>query len=367
MSVDPAFEAAVLDYTTRTYRRVDIYEADGTTLWRRNAQFRAAGSISVDSTRDERRMLDSIEFGNADGSMDHYPGGFWYDKIIKPFRGVRVGGLTYEVQLGEFMIDSIEEAHFPHTVMVTGRDYTKKLLESKFSKPTTFASGQAPEAIIHTIASNGGITKFILPTTGLTTGRDFTFEQNTQRWEAANKVAQSIGHELYLDAQGYLVQQKIQDPLTSAVTWTFKTGPGGSIASYRKKTIDTRIKNFIAVIGSATDGTPVYGEAKNTTSDSPTRIAKLGERYDEIKNSLITTTAQANDLAAAMLKISALESFELSLGTLVIPWLEAGFAVEFEDPDPNPGDPYRFLLTDFTMPLGLGPMNPNAKRVTVVG
>jgi hypothetical protein len=140
----------------------------------------------------------------------------------------------------------------------------------------------------------------------------------------------------------------------------------GNVESYSKTTRDARLYNHIVVVGGSSDTIPVSAEAKNTSASSPTSIDKIGARVYEYSSSFITTQAQALDVANSLLKIHALEEFELSLSTLVLPWLEVGEIVEFRDPDPNPGDPTRFLLSSFSIPLVLGKMNPVGKRVTMV-
>lgn len=353
---------------TRVTRRVDIYEEDGDTPWMLNAPLKA-GSVSVDSTREERRSIDCT-FDNTDGLLKSYPGGFWYDKVIKAFRGVShpVYG-TWEIQIGEFIIDGVDSPNFPHHVHVVGRDYTAKLLTSKFTYPTTFVLGEPVENVIKTIAINGQIpaAKIIAPLTGKTLGRDFAFERGVERWTAMKEIASSYNYELYFDNSGYLVMREFLDPVTSPLAFTFQTGEDGNLVTYEKRQSPARIYNVVVVAGEATDTIPVAYVAKNTEPSSPTSIANLGqERVYQYTSAFITTQAQAQSIAESFLAIHALEQFDLSISSLVIPWLEAGEIVEFVDPDPSPGDPSRYLLSDFTLPLNLGAMTATGKRVTVV-
>ena len=73
-------------------RRCEIYEADATTLWLPGGiedPRMIDGSIIVDYNSDERRKLDLTLF-NLDQSLRPNPlGGFWYDKVIKMWSGVR--------------------------------------------------------------------------------------------------------------------------------------------------------------------------------------------------------------------------------------------------------------------------------------
>jgi hypothetical protein len=175
---------------------------------------------------------------------------------------------------------------------------------------------------------------------------------------------------LFFNAQGYLVLRLALDPVLSPVAYTIQTGPiVGNLTGYTKSVNDTRIYNHILVTGESADQetVPVWAEALNTEPSSPTRISELGDRLYQYTSSFITTTAQAQTVADNFLKIHALEEFNLDFSSITFPWLEAGEIVEFIDPRPSPGQPTRFLLSSITLPLGLGPMSGNAKRVTVVG
>lgn len=356
---------AILGSTTRVIRRVDIYEEDGQTPWMLDAPS-VDGSVGVSASRDERRTLD-LTLENLDNTLQHYPGGFWYDKVIKVYRGVDTGTTKWLAQLGEFLIDKISESNFPPKLSVTGRDYTKRLITSKFPAATTFQKDERLEDVIHTIASNGGIRKFMFPVTGQVLGKDFTFDRGTQRNKACNDLAGAYGYEVFFDAQGYMVLREYQDPVTSPIVWTFKTGqPDGNLAKFTKQTDDTRIYNHVVVTGGSSDQVPVWAEAINTNTSSPTNVDQIGDRVYEYSSTFITTTDQAQDVADKFLKIHALESFDLSLESLVFPWLDVSEIVEFDDPSPAPGDPNRFLLTDLTIPIALGTMPGTAKRVTIV-
>jgi hypothetical protein len=84
-------------------------------------------------------------------------------------------------------------------------------------------------------------------------------------------------------------------------------------------------------------------------------------------SSFITTVAQAQDVANKFLAIHSLEDFTLSLRHLVLPWLEAGEIIGFKDPEWDQYDPTRFLLSSFTIPLGIGAASAEAKRVVIAG
>lgn len=370
--------AAILGPSTTVTRRVEVYEADGVTLWGTASKPDiTAGSVNVDLSRSERRTFD-LTIDNTDGRFRHYPGGFWYDKVLKIFRGVSYveGGVRkeWETQLGEFVIDQIREPHFPKVVQVSGRDYTKHLLTSKFASTTAFSPGQAVEEIIKAIAQVAGISKFILPNRpDKRTGRVFQFERGVERAAAVKEIASAYNYDVFFDAQGFMVQAPFHDPVSAPIAWTFETGAFGNLVSYTKSTTDSRIYNHVVVTGEAADQVPVSAEALNLEPSSPTRIRQPGEtggladRLYQFTSSFISTKAQAQEVADSFLAVHALEEFAIDLSAIVLPWLDVGEIMEFLDPDPAPGDPTRFLLSTINIPLALGPMDVLGRRVTLVG
>lgn len=270
---------------------------------------------------------------------------------------------TYEYQLGEFMIDDITMPHEPGIVQVKFRDYVKKCKLNGFKTSVTFKKGTDLDVCIRALAANAGITKVAIGDTGKSLGHDFSFESGTDRWKAMKDLATSYGYDLYFTNTGVLVMPPFPDPALLSNYYTFKTGAMGNLASYEKSSNDSRIFNHIIVIGQSTNSVPVYGEAINNVAGSPTSTQELGDRVFRYNSSYITTAAQATATAKSLLAINALEEFSLNFSSVVIPWLEAGHVVNFEDPSPAAGDPVSFLLTDVTIPLGLGVMSSTAKRV----
>lgn len=357
--------------TTRMSARVEIYEQDGITRWEYDTIPRAiSGTVNADYTRDERRTID-LTLDNKDNVLKNAPGYFWYDKIIKVFKSVSLRTAdfdSWEFQIGEFMIDSINEDHFPHQVKVTGRDYTKKCLNSKFVVTTAFSGPNSLEALIGALASNAGITKKILPTTGITVGKSFTYEPQVTRWQAMKDIANAYNYDIFFDSQGYLRMQLFPDPATQEPVYTFQTGAVGNLSSYSKATDDERLYNHVLVIGAATDtGIAPWAEAKNETPGSPTNIDEIGDRLYTYSSDFITTTAQAQTVADSFLSVHQLEQFNLNLSSLNHFYLDVGNTVAFIDPRPAPGDPTKFLLQTLDIPIELGLMSATAARVENVG
>ena len=367
-------QAKFLDPQVHVTRRVEILESDGQTLWEdsqgENSRL-ISGSISIDYTRDERRSLD-CQLANFDKKLVHRPEGFWYDKVLRAYRGIKfrdTEGIKYhEYPLGTFLIDRVVQPRFPRTIQITARDFTKKCMLSKFTVTTQFVKGTNVADIINSLAANSGIFNRLIPPTSKVLGSDTTFDRGTSRWEAMKQIAEAFNFELFFNAQNFLVMREFIDPTLGPISHIFQTGPQvGNLVDWTKSTNDTRIFNWVSVQGTTDAGLPIEYSAKNEDPNSPTSIDKIGPRVYPFESSVVTTLAQAQELADSLLSVNSLEEYEIDMSSLVSPWLEAGEIARFLDPDAVTNDPDRFLMTSLTMPLGLEAMTALGRRLTIVG
>lgn len=366
------YRAKFSDPQTIITREVYIYDSLGTSIWEGFTTGRRliSGNVSVDYTRDERRSID-VELSNFDMALAQQPDAFWYDKTLVVRRGIQFydewGLQSYDEPLGTFMIDRIVQSRFPKTVKVTGRDFTKKCMLKKFYLPYPFTSTMAVETLIQNLAIGADIDRYDLNTTGETIGIDIYGEPGKSYWELMKEVATAHNQELYFDAYGVLRMRDFIDPTTASTSYSFFTGAGGSLVDWDKTTNDTRIYNHIIIYGTDVLNNPVWAEAVNDNPTSPTRRALLGDRVLKYESSFIVNATHAQNLANSWLRINALEEYEINFQSLVFPWMEAGEIAMMDLPDAATTDPTQFLLTSFTVPLGLEPMSGVGRRVRNVG
>lgn len=358
-------EQAVNASVTRYTRRVDVYEADNTTLFKRGAGLRS-GSITIDMSRPERRTADLVLF-NHDGSLTvDRTDGFWYDKVLRIYMGVESPSGHWEQCLGCFMPDKIQGKNSSKEVPVTARDFSKKL---SFQIPIALGwDVNTPiENIIEDMAIGGGIPSgdLDLPITGLFIDEDKTINSGGSRFQAMYDLATAFGYDLFFDVTGTLVMQEFTDPYTSQPQYTFRVGVDANLGEIERNISDALVFNHVIVEGETPGGVPVWGEAFNNDPSSPTRITKLGIRSaPTIKNSWVVTNEQAADVATRQLAYSSLERYEADLSTLIVPWLDVGITVNFDDPEAVSGDPNRFLLDKYEISLDLSPAKAHVGRVT---
>jgi hypothetical protein len=275
----------------------------------------------------------------------------------------------WEAQLGEFLIDGVNDQLFPNQLKVTIRDNTKKLLKDKLTETSTFVAGTPLRTFVRAIASNGGITKFREAIGEEVFPNAVTHDRKTERWKMIKDACTAFDYEVYFDNEGYLTVRKFLDPTTSPISHTFGTGADGNLVTYNRSINDGRIYNIARVYGDPinNDRLPYFGEAINDDPSSPTSTVKIGKRPWEFEGNFFTSDQQCLDLARSRLKILALESYDINFSSIYYPWLEVGSIVEILDPHRNSTDPTRFLLDQITYPIDLGPMSGTGKRVTLVG
>jgi len=368
MAVLPVVPAWVQDQilhnpVTKYTRRVDIYEANGTSIWRRDVPI-VSGSITVDQARAERRTADLVLY-NLEGSLDRFPGGgLWYDKVVKIYMGIDTPAGKWETILGTFLIDTIAPDLETGEIGVTCRDYAKKM---SFDLPYTlgWAANTPIEVIIGNIAAGVGVTAEV-PHTAAYVYEETFIEAGKARWAACYELATAHGYDLFFKPDGTLKMVEFADPATEAPEIRFETGARSNVSTIGYRVDDTRIRNHIAVTGEDPEGAPVWGEAINENLASPTNIFDLGYRTKHIKSDWVQSFEQCQDYAQRMLAYESLESYEANLGILVFPWLEVGCIAQFVDPNKAFGDPDEYLLSNFSINLDLSPISATLKRVTNV-
>jgi hypothetical protein len=284
---------------------------------------------------------------------------------------------SWELQIGEFMVDSIDQPRFPRQVVITGRDYTKKLMNAGFTVTTSFPATAYAETTIQTLAINAGIkpNKIVIPASRTVMGVIQTFERGTSRWDAIKQLSEAFNLEVFFDNIGNLIIRPFLDPTTSNPIFSFTSGAvsTATLTDFTMSSASGGIYNQIVVSGESSDKNtiPVWAVANNTNPASPSNQAELGIVTFFYSSPAMKTTAQCQALANKYLTIYALEEFQMQWSAICLDWLEAGDIVDVKpDPDdyrkPDPNVPTRFLLTSFELPLELGPMSANGKRVLVV-
>jgi len=325
------------------------------------------GSVTIDRRRAVRRTC-SLTIANPDGVWTpSVPGDFFYfGSPIRIERGIYLGDGIEWVTLGEFLVDGpiIEHTARGSTLQIQAQDRLKKAATSKFASPTTYAISSTVRSVIDDLAQDAGMgaARMRLDDDGSVLGAARVYGEQEDRLSAMTALAHDFGLELFIDGDGVLVLQKVVDLAALPVAWEFTEGDSAVTLGITKGLNDQRLYNHIVVIGESADQSPVKGEALDDNPASPTYVSgPFGDRTYFYSSAMITTTGQANKVAAARLPDLALIEEEISLPIVVNPALEAGDKIRIVDPI-TMTDAY-YLIDSITIPLGAGSSVVQTKTV----
>lgn len=326
--------------------------------------YAVSGSVNMDLSRSIRRTV-SLQLANPDGIWT--PAGedsaFYWNKHIKVERGVVAGGVEYLAPLGVFLIDS-PSVDRRHNLVITGSDRMDRATRSEFTSPTMYSSGAGVGATIREILEDSGVgaTLWTVDDGGATLGADRHYEIGDSRLQAALSLATSFALEVYADANGYMVIRPARDPDEVPSSWTFREGPDATHLGVSKRWSRDRFYNHVLVTGENADQEPVRGEAEVTDPSNPLRTdGPMGDRLYKYTSGMITTQAQAIEVAYALLWEKALIEEEIALEHVANPLLEAGDAVTIIDDVTRTDDKY--MVQSLTIPLAGGPARLDVSKI----
>lgn len=335
ISTSAAFQAAVQQSHT-VVSRVEVYR-NGVL---QGELYPVAGSVQVDARRAVRRTC-SLQFVDYDGTLTPTTtSGLLapYVAQLRLYRGVQLADGTQElVPLGVFQVVStdVQASNDGVSIDVQGEDLSRVIMDKRWAKAKVLDAGANVVATLRELAdsrlpgnaTNIAASSMTLPTAFRPTlGKGLT--QNP--WEDMLLLAQSIGHELWMDATGTLVGAP-HPPNTGASVLPVATyGSGNVLLSVRRSLTLDGVQNALYLTGEAgANGSEVEGYAADTAAASPTSISSIGERAITITSPLITTSARADTVAALLLRAYVGQPVEFSI--VANPALDARDLVRVQD------------------------------------
>jgi hypothetical protein len=333
-----------------------------------------AGSVAMSRSRAIRRTCD-ITLANPDGALTPTDAGslFWVNALVRLDRGVYVDDQTVEwCTLGHFLLGrpTVQVDAGGSTLQVQGEDRAKLLVRSRFVTPTSYAAGTRIASVIQTEAQTAGMgaTRYRLDDATKTLTRERVFEEGESRIDALVDLARDYGLELYVDADGYLALSTPPDALTAPIVWEYASRDDAVHVGITRELTDDRLYNHVIVTGESSDPAhpPVRGEALDSNAASPTYVGgPLGDRVYRYTSAMITSTAQAEEVAQQLLARVALLTEAIELPQVVNPALEPGDAVSIsEELSATSG---RYLIEQLQTPLGLGQQQLSTQLVRSLG
>lgn len=342
-----------------------LYVIDGSVTVDRTAQFRRTATLNC---------IDPLnEFMPEDGAVN---GLTPYGTEVRPYRGVRYQDGTEEVfPLGVFRLSS---AVFQESGSSSGNsgvritlqmtDRSRTVSRDKFTNTYSIPAGKnIIDAIKLILARTYPDLEYDSISTTLVTTGPTVYGSSDDPWEAATKLAQSIGCELYFDVNGWVVIAPPTDvDALPAPDFTYIENRKNTMIDLQRGFSDEPGYNGVIVEAqsAADEKAPVRAEAWDNEPSSPTyRLGPYGEVPFITSNDTVKTVADAQKVADSLLKGYIGFASQLDVTAWVNPSLEAGDVVQVERMRMNVTGLY--TVDAFTIPLrkeGTQPIKLRQKR-----
>ena len=301
------------------------------------------GSVKVDATSPAKRQLSAVVRAHPDDPAVSPLGA----ECLAEYAIIAPNGATLWVPVGTFVIATSHEAD-RGLVEIGAVDRWQRVVDARLEQPV--ATSGATAAAIATLLT-GADYRITVDTSAAPSGTHGASLWERERTDAVLALARTIGADVRFDVEGQAVVRPAPS-LTDQAAWQIGGGLGGAKVSSRRGTSRERTYNAVVVTGEPPDLPPVYAVARDTSPTSPTRWGgPFGKRTRFYSSQLITSTAQAQAAADAMLARVLGVARTVELEALPNPGLDAGDVIRVEV---EPGVWQRHLVESFTLPLGVG-------------
>jgi hypothetical protein len=289
---------------------------------------------------------------------------------FRPYRGTYVNGVPQYMSLGIFGINDvkIEDSGQGLHIGIEGMDRSRGVAMAKLPEVHVITAGTLyTTAIRDLILMRYGVLTFFESEEGITTPL-MVIKENSDVWEECQKMAASIGCDLYFDADGYCVcspqhgetdvdqvdwvyREEELDPTVGDTLMRELTTVKSMLMYASRRCDDEGVHNHVICTGETNSvDVPVRGEAKDLDPASPTYYrGKFKPRPRFMASSFITTPEQATAAARRQLIKEAGFYDRLETITIVHPAHEVGDLVAVYRP--RSGISGIYVVDKITIPL----------------
>lgn len=219
------------------------------------------------------------------------------------------------------------------TITLTLVDRSARVAEDKLAAPQQTVSGATVVTEIRRlIQASLGTGVAVVDRTGSAQVAP-VMEIEQERWsDGVEKLADAIGAEVYADPTGSFVIRR-QPALTDTPMWVVASGPGGILVERDDNLSRDEVFSGVVARGERTDGTTaVQATVWDTDPASPTyHLGPFGSKLKLYTSPLLTTVAQCQTAAEALLARSRGGDAAVTLSAIVNPALEAGDVIVVRD------------------------------------
>lgn len=180
--------------------------------------------------------------------------------------------------------------------------------------------------------------------------------QGGDPWQDIQDLATAIGFEAFFDSRGVFVFRPVPDPSVGDPVWVFDEDSNPLVSEASRELSNEQTFNHVIVVGQSTSSAnAVTAEAFDNNPSSPTYIlGPYGEVTERLTFSLITSQAQAQATANALLLNSLGGADTVTITCVPMPALEPGDIIRVNVSDVKANGNYMIN----SMQTSLSPADP---------
>lgn len=260
-----------------------------------------------------------------------------YGTIVQPYRGVRYSdGTTEVVPLGVFRLSKVnihDKVGGSPDITIEGFDRSREVQRDKFVDVYPVAAGANIIAMIKSILLRTfpDLSYDSISSTLVTTAASI-YDISSDPWDAVSKLALSAGCEIFFDTDGScVIAPPVDIDALPSPSFTFVEGNNCTMLDLSKVFTDEPGYNGVVVTGESPgdDLPPVKAVVWDNQPTSATyHLGPYGEVPMFVTDQIVTTQADAQTTAQALLAGQLGFSSQLSITTSTNPALDVGDVIE---------------------------------------
>jgi hypothetical protein len=285
-----------------------------------------AGNVIMDATANITSTLELTTVYDWPRDTDSF--GTPYGAEIYVERGViHSAGVSEYVGLGYFRVDKVRQARTPNgAIQISGTDRMSSVIDARAMQPRVFGAGASVAGVISDLV--GELMPSIPAIYDYSAGTDFLGSQHIfddDRLAFIQDLLNSRAKIAYFDYAGRLQIKARPDPSTTPSVWDVNAGRNGVLVEMQREISRAEVYNAVVARGEAAgENPPVQGFAYDDAPTSPTRFGgPFGQVPKFYSSSFLTTNDQCTAAAASMLLTATGLPYNVSLGLVPNPALEA--------------------------------------------
>jgi hypothetical protein len=269
---------------------------------------------------------------------------------LRPMRGLVLADGTVEwVPLGVLGITEPKINSLPGggvQIELTALDRVDAVRARRFASPYRVAAGTPTHTAIANIVTSRMTVETRLQVTGYTTP-ELLYDALSDPWDAVRDIAASDTLSAFFDPLGTLSVVRDEPAVTKV---HYEPGPESFVISTQRSLSSANTYSGVVVRVEHPDSDPITAELWDTNPSSPTYAdGPFGRRPYGYSSSVITTTVQAQAVAATLLPRVSKMRQEASLETVGHPGHDVGDLVTVTDP--RTGTSGRWVIKGGRVPL----------------